>query len=72
MTSSSTMKAKILIPAKGGIFDRPLHLGHVKGSTSYIFWINLAQFLNKSKIQYSKIVVISYFKGKSILQDLPF
>jgi hypothetical protein len=36
MTSSSSMKAKILI--------RPLHLGHVKGSTSYIFWINLAPF----------------------------
>jgi hypothetical protein len=32
MTSSSSMKAKILI--------RPLHLGHVKGSTSNIFWIN--------------------------------
>ena len=31
-------------PDEAKILIRPLHLGHVKGSTSYIFWINWPSF----------------------------
>lgn len=34
----------------------PLHLGHNRGSTWYIFWINLAQFLRNSLDETSDLI----------------
>ncbi len=78
ITCSSSMKLNILID--------PEHLGHVNGSTSYIFWMRRAQFFlyafddpSDSRMEGYDVVLILFFPPtathitvKSVVTDPAF